>query len=99
MKGLGVPFRSSGGAVAFLLPTAGRSRFFYAVFVVYLKLSAYSQLGFIPPFRRSMYKYCPPFPSAVFGGSLQVAYKEKSQGRDVGGFLFYRRSAAVAIIA
>ena len=41
----------------------------------------------------------PPFLSAVFGGSLQVAYKEKSQGRDVGGFLFYRRSAAVVIIA
>ena len=35
-----------------------------------------------------MYKYCPPFPSAVFGGSLQVAYKEKSQGATWAGFFF-----------
>ena len=30
----------------------------------------------------------PPFPSAVFGGVLQVAYKEKARGATWAGFFF-----------
>ena len=78
MKGLGVPFRSSGGAVAFLLPTAGRSRFFCR-FCGLPKIICIISIRICTPFP----SFWPPAPplrlrlSAVF---FELPIKEKVQG-------------------